>query len=224
MRTRNDLAIVLTRINYGERDRILTMLCKDAGKISVLAKGVRAQKSRLAGGIELLSESEISYIDGKSNLKTLTGARLKVHFGSLVKDMARMNRAFSYIKTVNGVAEEHTGQDYYPILLSGISCLSEASRDPRIVDIWFNLQCLKLAGSEPNLNLEEAGKASNFEFNYDLQQFEASAAGVFTKNDLKLLRLAMVQQKPPKLQKELGSEDRLEALVQSLLRSNLTEV
>lgn len=221
MKTRSDRAIVLSRVDYGERDRILTLLCEEAGKTSVLAKGVRAQKSRLAGGIELMSESEITYIDGKSNLKTLTGARLRVYFGELAKDMGRMNRAFGFIKTVNGVAEEHTGQDYYPILLQGLASMNNSAYDPRIVDIWFSLQCLRLAGSEPNL---VASQADNFEFNYDHQRFEAAEAGIYTKNDLKLLRLAFSQEKPPKLQKELGSEDLLESLVNTLLRTNLTEV
>lgn len=224
MRSRNDKAIVLSRVNYGERDRILNLLCREAGKISVLVKGVRAEKSRLAGGVELLSESEISYIDGKSNLKILTGARLRVHFGSLAKDMGRMNRAFSFIKAVNGIAEEETGQEYYSILLTGMASLSNLSYDARIVDIWFSLQCMRQSGSEPNLNLENRDEASNFEFNYDKQQFEANPTGIFTKNDLKLLRLALTQEKPPKLQKELGSEDRLDSLIRTLLKSNLTEV
>lgn len=51
----NDLhtrAIVLRRTNYGETDRILNLLTPE-GKKSVLAKGVRREKSKLAGGIEL---------------------------------------------------------------------------------------------------------------------------------------------------------------------------
>lgn len=224
MKTLSDNAIVLARTDYGERDRILTVLCQKAGKISLLAKGVRSEKSRLAGGIELLSESEITYIDGKSNLKILTGARLKIYFASLAKNMGRMNRAFDFIKTVHKVSEEETGQEYYEVLLGGITALADESYDPRIVNIWFCLQSLALAGSEPNLKVFADAGDANFEFNYDKQQFEPVVAGPFNKNDLKLLRLAAVSLKPPKLSRDLGSEDRLEGLSGMLLKSNLTEI
>ena len=45
-------SIVLRRTNYGESDRILNLLTEN-GVISVIAHGVRKEKSKLAGGIEL---------------------------------------------------------------------------------------------------------------------------------------------------------------------------
>ena len=71
LRTR---AIVLRRTNYGESDRILNLLTPE-GKVAVLAKGVRKEKSRLAGGIELFSISDVVIHQGRSNLGILTGAK-----------------------------------------------------------------------------------------------------------------------------------------------------
>ncbi len=221
MKQYKDHAIVLSRIDYAERDRILTLLCEEQGKVSVLAKGVRAQKSRLAGGIELLSESEVNFIDTRSNLKTLTGARLRVHFSDLARDMRRMNQAFSFIKTVNGITEEGTGQELYLTLLEGFAALNDPSRDAHVIEIWFNLQILYKSGSVPNL---AAGAADSYEFDYESQSFIARDKGAFTKNDLKLLRLCVSQTRPPKLSNELGSEDRLQSLTRSLLKMNVTEV
>ena len=62
-------AIILKRINFGEADRILTAITPEYGKISILAKGVRRSKSKLAGGLELFSVTDIGFINGKSNLK-----------------------------------------------------------------------------------------------------------------------------------------------------------
>ena len=47
--------IVLSRVNYGEADRIIKLLTPEAGKLSLMARGVRKPKSKLAGGIELFS-------------------------------------------------------------------------------------------------------------------------------------------------------------------------
>ena len=51
-------AIVLRRTNYGEADRILQLLTPK-GKRSVMAKGARRERSKLAGGIELFALCDV---------------------------------------------------------------------------------------------------------------------------------------------------------------------
>jgi DNA repair protein RecO (recombination protein O) len=63
--------IILSRTDFGEADRILTVLTPQQGKLRLMAKGVRKIKSKLAGGIELFSVSDITYIRGKGELGTL---------------------------------------------------------------------------------------------------------------------------------------------------------
>jgi DNA repair protein RecO (recombination protein O) len=63
--------IILARTNYGEADRIITFLTPDHGKVKVIAKAVRKSKSKLAGGIELFSISQISFIIGRGEINTL---------------------------------------------------------------------------------------------------------------------------------------------------------
>lgn len=220
-----DRAIILSRVEYGERDRILTLLCQKKGKISVLAKGVRSEKSRLAGGIELLSESEVSFVEGRSSIMALTSARLRQHFGELITDIRLMQRAFAHIKAINSIADEATGQEYYDTLLIALTSLNSGAYDLRIVDIWFSMQVLGISGSAPNLRLESADpSAERFDFNFDRQQFWAKPDGPFSKNDLKILRLCSSSAKPPKLQNQHGSEDQLQQLTQALLRTNATEL
>ena len=69
-----DQAVVLKRIDFGEADRIVTMLTAKNGKVSVIAKGTRRPKSKMAGGIELFTVNNITYINGKNELKTLVSA------------------------------------------------------------------------------------------------------------------------------------------------------
>ena len=72
LRTR---AVVLRRTNYGESDRILNFLTP-TGKVSALARGVRKEKSRLAGGIELFTVSDVVIHQGRGSLGTLTSAKM----------------------------------------------------------------------------------------------------------------------------------------------------
>ena len=224
MKQYKDRGIVLSRVDYGERDRILTLLGAENGKISVLAKAARGQKSRLAGGIELLSETDVTFVDTRSKLKTLTGARLRHHFTSLARDMKRMQVAFEHIRIVNSVADEDAGQEYYPILLTSLAALDDPDLDMKVGDIWFNMRMLRASGSEPNLLSESSETGDSFEFDFNNQHFSPVAQGAFARNDLKLLRLCLNNSRPPRLQTPLGSEDRLLTLTRTLLKTNLTEV
>jgi DNA repair protein RecO (recombination protein O) len=49
-------AIVLSRFELGEADRVLTLLTPHDGKLKAIAKGVRRQKSRLGGAVEPFAE------------------------------------------------------------------------------------------------------------------------------------------------------------------------
>lgn len=222
MRQVVDQAIVLSRVDYAERDRILTMLARESGKISVLAKSVRAQKSRLAGGTELLSTSDITFIDGKSDLKPLTGARLHTHFGSITSDMQRMQQAFDALKLINKLSEIGGGQEYFDVLVRVLETLNDSTYDPRLIDIWFGVQLLSRAGTMPNIKPDT--DARSFMYDHSKQEFTADPAGVYSLNDLKLIKLSATQSKPLKLQAPSGSEDQLQALIKLLLKSNLTEV
>ncbi|MEJ0073760.1 MAG: DNA repair protein RecO [Candidatus Saccharibacteria bacterium] len=81
--------IVLTRVDYGEADRIITLITPDQGKLRLMAKGVRRIKSKLAGGIELFSVSNITFIRGRGDIGTLVSSRVLTHYGRIVSDLDR---------------------------------------------------------------------------------------------------------------------------------------
>jgi len=78
------LAIVLRRTDFGEADRIINLLTP-SGKVSAMARGVRKPKSKLAGGIEFFALNEVVLIEGKSEMRTLSSARMREFFGEILK-------------------------------------------------------------------------------------------------------------------------------------------
>ena len=56
--------IILSRKNYGEADRILIVLSKNFGKLSLLAKGIRKIKSKKRGHLEIFSKIKFSAVKG----------------------------------------------------------------------------------------------------------------------------------------------------------------
>lgn len=195
--------IILHRINYGEKDRILTLLTRDQGKLRVLAKSVRSNKSKLAGGIELFSESTIGLTKSKGDLYVLTSSRLDEHFENIAKDLQRTMLGYELLKIINKLCEDGSGEDFYPILVGSLEGLNDSEIDKDLTELWFNVQVLHEIGSLPNLQTAPNGTdlehANMYSFDYDSQCFTPNNRGNFTQNHIKLLRLILSTKKPKKL-------------------------
>lgn len=63
---KKDIGICIRTVDYSDTSQILTFFCKDSGKISVIAKGTKRNKSKFGGAIELLSYGELIFteVDG----------------------------------------------------------------------------------------------------------------------------------------------------------------
>lgn len=213
--------IVLTRIDFQEADRILTLLTPDHGKVSVLAKGVRRQKSKLAGGIELLSVSDITYMPGRSELSTLMSSRLITHYGQIVTDIQRTMLAYEFIKIINKVTEAPAGEEYFGMLQACMAGLNQLDIAQSLVELWFDMQLLKVTGQAPNLASDSNGDKfeaeSSYLFSFDDMIFVPQADGPHSAKLIKLLRLAYATESPLVLGKVRGTED-LAAIATRLLK------
>jgi len=83
---------VIKKDNIGEFDRIFTVFSQDFGKIKILGKAIRKIASKLKSGIEIISLSEIEFIQGKTH-KTLTDAIILEKFDNIKKDLSRCSAA-----------------------------------------------------------------------------------------------------------------------------------
>lgn len=215
-------AIVLTRTDYGEADRILTMLTPDAGKLSLMAKGVRRVKSKLAGGIELFSVSEITYLPGRIGMGRLVSTRLQKHYGRITQDIDRTMLGYELLKLLHKVTEDETEHDYYDLLQAAFEALDDPSVQLELVRVWFRAQLLALAGHTPNLTGVAGGgrlvSDAHYEFDYDATAFRPREDGAFGANEIKFLRLLFSDNSPLVLAKVQGV-DRLVNVATPLLQT-----
>jgi DNA repair protein RecO (recombination protein O) len=202
--------IVLARTDYGEADRILTMLTPDAGKLRLMAKGVRRLKSKLAGGIELFSTTELVYIKGRGEIGTLVSARLIHYYSSIVSDIDRTMLGYDLIKQLNRETEDEPEADYYHLLEQAFAALEDSSISSDLIRLWFPGQLLRLSGHTPNLTHELDGTKlqadQTYEFSFDDSTFLSRPDGVFTADDIKFLRLVFSGNLPQNLAKVTGVE------------------
>lgn len=193
MKTLKTQAIILRRIDYGEADRIITFLTSDYGKIRAIAKGVRRQKSKMAGGIELFSVSEVHFIKGKGDIDTLVSTRLVRHYGKIVKDLPRTELAYTMLKSIDKVTEDTAGEEYFTILHESLAGLDVPGISLQLAELSFMMRLLQQQGHVPDFSTDTSGQKLDAEakYNYDSEavSFRPAADGQFNKNHLKVLRL-----------------------------------
>src|SRR5258705_8735870 len=59
-------AIVLSRFDLGEADRVLTLITPTGGKLKAIAKGIRKPTSRLGGSLEPFAELTVALARGRT--------------------------------------------------------------------------------------------------------------------------------------------------------------
>lgn len=186
-------AIVLSRLDFGEASRILTMLTKDQGKISVLAKGVRKPKSKLAGGVELFTSTNIVFFDGKSEIKTLVSAQLKKNYSEINSDITRSMTAYDVLKYTNKLTESVCEDEYFGLVTAAFKALNGDAMQPSVVWIWFGVRLLEISGHAINTstdtNDEPLKAGDKFGYDYNNMAFVPHATGHYSAAHIKLLRL-----------------------------------
>lgn len=184
-------AFVLRRTNYGEADRIINLI-SPVGKIAVMAKGVRKPKSKLAGGIEMFSLTNVNLHFGKSEMAVLTGAKMEKFYGEILKDLTRMELASEMLKKINKASDSVDSAGFFEILKSGLSAL-DSGCDIRLVDAWFNLNLMKIVGEEVNLYRDIDGEQLKVDLKYSWDNMEMAFypddSGNIDANVIKILRL-----------------------------------
>ena len=197
------LAIVLRRTDFGEADRIINLLTPN-GKQVAIARGVRKPKSKLAGGIEFFSLNEVVLIEGKSEIKTLSSARMCEFFGEILKDFERTNFAYQSIKKISNLCEHIESAEFFEILLKVFRSLNDFGISLDLVRKWFILKIAEFSGDEINLETDKNGNKLQVNLRYDFdfydKVFVEDLKGKFDANDIKFLRL-MVSSEPKVISK-----------------------
>lgn len=201
-------AILLKRLNFGEADRIITVITPDHGKLSLLAKGVRRSNSKLAGGLELFSVSEITFIDGKSDLKTVISTRLASHFGDIVGDGNCTMTAYDIMKFTDAFSEHSHESIYFDLLEASLQALNQGEIGSATIYVWYCTQVLREVGSAINLekplNKKQFSEDASYQFSLEDMSFFERSGGNFIPNHVKLLRLMVRADTPNKLSNITG--------------------
>jgi len=192
VKTTTTRAIVLRRTNYGEADRILQLLTPE-GRRSVMARGVRKQKSKLAGGIELFAICDVVLGEGKGELGILTSSRLVHFYRHIIEDYDRLQFGYFVIQQVTKASENVDEPEWFDLMSEVLMGLDAKSIPLSLTQTWFYLKYAGLLGHQLNVEIDTNGEKLDSErmYRYDVgeQGLREVPGGEITGDHIKLLRL-----------------------------------
>ncbi|WP_026485613.1 DNA repair protein RecO [Caldanaerobius polysaccharolyticus] len=144
-------AVVVKCQDFGEADRLITLLTGPYGLLRAVVKGARKSKSRLAFGTQLLSRGYYDLYRGKT-FYTVTQCESVKSFVSVYSDVNKFPYASAVVELVTYVGTE--GQPNYPLYRLVVSTLEELDRCKENLEsylIYFVMKAISIAGFMPEL-------------------------------------------------------------------------
>jgi len=106
MRSFRTEGIIIKRRDFGEADRILTVMTRDYGKLKIKATGVRKITSRRAAHIELLNHTILHLYRGKT-FAVLTEAKMLDDFSAVKENFDKVGLAYHLCELIDGLCPEN---------------------------------------------------------------------------------------------------------------------
>ncbi len=152
MSAEKSTAIVLRVVEFSESSCVVTLMTRDFGKITALAKGARRKKSPFEAALDVLSICRIVFLHKKSQaMDLLTEAKLERRFRSAATDLQRLYAGFYVVELLSALTDQ---ADTHPELFDTAErTIIQLDTDGEIADVLlrFELAALRQLGHQPML-------------------------------------------------------------------------
>ncbi|OPZ22708.1 MAG: DNA repair protein RecO [bacterium ADurb.BinA186] len=224
--------IVIKRMDFGEADRILTILTERFGKIKAIAKGVRKSTSKLGGHLEPFMIVDFQLHEGKTFF-TITGASIISEFPCLHAELPKMAKAYVAGELIDNFLHENEKSETTYKILTQMLELVENNEKNFLINA-FALKLIETSGFQPEFYdcvhcKEKITEGENFWDNLEggvicEDCVQESGHGVKISNEfIKSLRFIEQNDFPQieKLKLNKSLEDEIDRILENYIRSIL---
>ena len=125
--------LVLRTTEYKETDRILTVLSADHGLLTMKARGVRSNRSKLKGACQLLTYAEFT-VGEAHGFSSITEATAIEMFPELRTDIVLLSLASYFAQLAEVLSQEDAASPaLLPLILNALYALAKLKKPPQLV-------------------------------------------------------------------------------------------
>jgi DNA repair protein RecO (recombination protein O) len=144
--------LILREIKVGEADKILTILVKDVGKISVSAKGARRTRGTLSSGTSLFTYADFTIQTGKKH-HFLVQADIIESFYALTSELVTLSYAAYFTELADKTTiEDNPANQTLFLTINILKRLADKKLSPLLASPVFELKLLQYSGFMPHIN------------------------------------------------------------------------
>jgi methylthioribose-1-phosphate isomerase len=147
-------AIVLSSVDYSDSSKIVSLLTKESGKISVIAKGARQKKSKLGLVLNPLNIIQaVIYMKPNRDIQVMSSADLVTHFQHIETDYDSIKFAWAVLELVNICLLEHEHEErIFRAVQRILTRMNNATEPPFLSFLRFFLFLFGELGFEVNMD------------------------------------------------------------------------
>lgn len=145
---------MLRSVDYGDSDRIVTLLTATSGKLACMARGARRSQKRFAGALEPFQLIEVELAPGSSGrLGRLAQARVVRAHPGILSSLERMNTAGEALELVREVVPDaDCDLEVFAATAAMLKELGTPQTEPQALWVCFCLRLMALSGFSPRLD------------------------------------------------------------------------
>jgi len=146
-------AVVLRTVDYGESDRVVTLLCRNGGKRSALARAARKSTRRFGAGLAMFGVGEATLSErAGAELATLEGFHGARGFPHLTLDMAKVAHGGYACELVRELSPPHKEEpEVFDLLVTLLDLLDGSPARAETLRV-FELRLLEAVGLLPSFD------------------------------------------------------------------------
>lgn len=140
--------IVIVEVNYSESSKILKVLTRDYGVISVMSKGCRNLKSKLRGVSSKFSYGDFHLYYKENGISTLVAVDIKNSFRNILMNIDNISYATYLLDLVEQVSKHSNDKELFSNLVNTLIKIDEGY-DVRVLTNILELKMLDFLGIRP---------------------------------------------------------------------------
>lgn len=145
--------LIIKHQDFGEADRLLTLLSYDLGKVRAINRGARKPLSKLAGHLEPFSLTDCQLQEGRT-FYTVTSAQLTHSFPTIRSQLSKTSLVSYWLEMVDTLLPDAEPQPTLFVLLQQSLHILESSdlqADDQLLTAGFSLKFLSNIGYLPEM-------------------------------------------------------------------------